>query len=212
MGKSMTLGNLVSIKNKTMDVEGIWTDVLGKPQKKGLWLIWGNEKNGKTWFALKLANYLSNFEKVLYVSAEEGTNKTFIDNCQRAGLNIGNRSLHFDRYLPIGELDEKLSQRKSARIVFIDSITIYHEELKNGVFRKFANKHSKKLLVFLAHEDRKQPFTSTAKMVQRLSDIIFYIKGFKCFVSGRCPGGTLTIDEEKSALYHGEGTAKIIEE
>jgi len=204
MGRSLTLGNLLSTKFKTFSFENKWLDAFGEPEKKGIWLIWGNEKNGKTWFALMLGDYLSKFEKVLYVSAEEGINKSLIDCCKRANLSIKNRSLQFEKYLPIQELDEKLSQRKSARIVIIDNMTIYQNELKNGVFRDFTNKHSKKLFVFLAHEDRKQPYTSTAKLAQRLATIIIYVQGMKCFISGRCPGGTFIIDKEKAALYHGE--------
>lgn len=194
---------MINTKIKTIPFENKWFDAFGEPEKKGIWLIWGNEKNGKTWFALMLAEYLSKFEKVLFVSAEEGISKSLIDCCKRAKLSINNRYLLFDKYLPIAELDEKISQQRSARIIVIDNITIYQNELKNGVLRDITNKHNNKLFIFLAHEDRKQPYTSTAKLAQRLANIIIYVQGMKCFVSGRCPGGTLIIDEEKAALYHG---------
>ena len=181
MGRSLTLSNLMNIKVKTLPFENYWLDVFGNPEKKGIWLVWGNEKNGKTWFALQLADYLSTFEKVLYVSAEEGFDKSFIDCCKRAKLRVGNRSLHFEKYIPIEELDEKLSQQRSARIVIVDNMTIYQQEFKNGVFREFTSKHKNKLFIFLAHEDKKQPYTSTAKLAQRLANIIIYVKGLKCF-------------------------------
>jgi KaiC/GvpD/RAD55 family RecA-like ATPase len=204
MSRALTLGNLYSKRHKTIVIDGIWADVMGEPEQNGVWLIWGKEKNGKTWFALKLAEYLSTFGKVLYVSAEEGTDKTFVDACRRAKLNPNNRSLHFEEYISIEELDVKLSQRKSAKYVFIDNITIYADEFKGGVLREFVKKHSSKLLIFLAHEDRKEPYTSSAKLVKKIAKIIFYIKGLSAEVSGRCPGGILTVDEDKAALYHGE--------
>ena len=204
MGRSLTLGNLYNKKVKTFEFSGIWKEVLGDPEKKGIWLVWGKDKNGKTWFSLKLADYLSEFEKVLYVSAEEGTDKSFVDACKRAKLKIGNRMLHFSEYMPLEELDEKLSQRKCARITIIDNITIYADELKKGRMREFTKKHEDKLIIFLAHEERNEPYTSMAKLAKKLAKIIFYIKGLNCQISGRCPGGNIMIDMEKAALYHGE--------
>ena len=203
MARSLTLRNLYDKKFQFLSFDGPLAEVLGEPEKSGLWLIWGMEKNGKTWFALKLADILSQTEKVLYVSGEEGMGKAFKEACQRVRLDVGNRSLQFLEYTPLAELDEKLSKRKSARIVFIDNITVYQDELKNGGLRKLANKHESKLFIMLAHEERKEPYTSTAKLVKKLAKVIFYIKGLSCFVSGRCPGGSLIIDEDRATLYHG---------
>ncbi len=111
-------------------------------------------------------------------------------------------------YLPLKELNEKLSKRKSAKIIVIDNITIYADELKNGGFRKMLNQHKDKLLVFIAHEERKEPYTATAKLCRKLAQIIIRVQGLTCFISGRCQGGMLMIDEEKADLYHGTTTIK----
>ena len=204
MTRALTLGNLYSKRIKTVLIDGIWQLVLGSYiELRGIWIIWGKEKNGKTWIALKLAEYLSKYEKVLYISAEEGTDKTFVDSCKRAKLTTGNKSLHFSEYIPLQELDNKLSQRKCAKIIFIDNCTIFNDELKNGVMRPFIHKHNNKLFVFIAHEERNEPYTYSAKLAKKLAKVIFYVKGLSCFISGRVPGGTIVINEEKAALYHG---------
>lgn len=208
MARSLTIKNLYDKKYKTFAFDGVFKDTMGTPEKKGAWLIYGAEKNGKTWFALKFAEYLSKFEKTLYVSAEEGIDKTFTDSCRRANINFNNKSLHFSEYIPIEELDEKISKRKSDKIIIIDNITIYADELKNGVVRKFLKKHENKLIIFVAHEERNEPYTATAKLVRKLAKIIIRVQGLACFVSGRCPGGTLMIDENKAMLYHGTQIAK----
>jgi len=204
MARAKSISNIYSKKFKVFDFDGLWLKAMGKPEADGIWLVYGPEKNGKTWFSIKLAEYLSQFGKVLYISAEEGTGKGIQDTFYRIGLNPSNRALQFEEYTPIEELDQLLSKRKSARIVFLDNMTIYADELKNGMLRKFTQKHSDKLFVIIAHEERNEPYTATAKLASKLAKVIVRVKGLACTVSGRVPGGVLTIDEEKAALYWGQ--------
>lgn len=203
MKKSLNLKNLYAKKFKTFPFTGIWKAVMGIPESCGIWIIYGTEKNGKTWFCLKLAEYLSTFAKVLYISAEEGTGKDFIEACQRAKLDANNNKLGFEEYMTNAELREKLSKRGSARIVFIDNITVWQDEIKYGKMRQLKDDFPKVLFVYVAHEDKNEPFSATAKLAKKLAKIIVRVKGLACFVSGRCPQGVLTIDEDKAMLYHG---------
>ncbi len=203
MARALNTKNLFDKKFKTFDFDGVWKDTIGEPETTGAWIVYGNEKNGKTWFSLKLAEYLSRFMKTLYVSAEEGTDKTFVDACERAQLAPTNRNINFIEYESIEELNIRLKKRKSAKVVIIDNVTIYKDELKNGMFRKMLRLHKDKLLIFVAHEDKGEPDGATGKLIKKLSKIIVRVQGLTCFVYGRCPGGILKIDEEKSKLYHG---------
>ncbi len=164
--------------------------------------LW-RRKNGKTWFALKLAQYLSGFEKTLYVSAEEGTGKGFVDACRRAGIDSGCRKLQFLEYIPINDLTEKLGKRGAPKVVILDNLTIYNDELKYGAFQSLLRTHDDTLFVFLAHEEKGQPYTASAKMCRKLAKIIAHVQGLTAHISGRCPGGKIIIDETKSALYWG---------
>lgn len=197
---------------KTFDFDGVYLEVLGEPEVCGFWIIYAAEKNGKTWLSLKLSEYLSQFEKVLYVSAEQGTSKSFQDGYKRAKLDPKNRKLKFIDYLPLNELEERLDKRQSERIIFIDNITAYVDELKHGEVRRLHRKYgSKKLIVFIAHEDekgKKEPYTATAKLIKKLAEIYVRVVGLACYVAGRCPGGILIIDEEKAELYHGTEVTK----
>jgi len=201
MARTLSTRNLFDRKFKTFEFEGVWFDVLGNPETTGAWIVYGNEKNGKTWFSLKLAEYLSSFAKTLYVSAEEGTDLTFVKACERARLDPNNRNIQFLEYESIEDLNIRLKKRKSAKIVIIDNVTIYKDELKNGEFRRMLRIHKDKLLIFIAHEDKGEPDGATGKLIKKLAKIIMRIQGLTCFISGRCPGGILQIDEEKSKLY-----------
>lgn len=203
MSRTLTMKNVYDRKHRTFAVDGVWAKAFGLPESHGAWLVWGAEKNGKTWLSLKMADYLSRFTSVLYISAEEGAGKAFADTCQRIGISTANRRLKILEYTPIEEVDERLSRRKAPQVVFVDNLTIYNDELKNGVLRAMLQKHPAKLFVFVAHEDRGEPYTATAKMVRKLAKIIIHVKGLACIVSGRCPGGVMTIDEDRSRLFWG---------
>ncbi len=199
-----TLQNLYEKTFTTFPLPGLWAAAMGTPETGGCWLVYGAEKNGKTWFALMLAGMLSGFGRTLYVSAEEGTGKNFVDACRRAGLEPkSSRNLHFEEYLTIEELEAKLRPRKAPRIVFLDNLTMYADELRAAELRALLLKYPEKLFVFLAHEEKGQPYGAVGKLARKLAALILHVKGLTAFVSGRCPGGALTIDETKAALYWG---------
>ncbi len=188
-----------------MPFEGIWKSVFGQPEKGGAWLIYGADKNGKTTFALMLSNYLSTLEPVLYISAEEGLQDSFTDACMRAGLSPDNKSLKMSDYIPLEELRERLRKRKSQRIVVLDNITIYQDELKNGNLWGLLKEFPSTVFIFLAHEKNGDPYTATAQACKRYAKIIVHLEGLVAFVSGRCPGGRIVINEEKAELCYGDG-------
>jgi len=194
-----------------MRLDGVWFDVLGDIQQGGVWLIYGDEKNGKTSLALQLANYLTGEYKVLYMSAEEGVEKTFTDACVRAGLEAKNKRFHAIEYENIEEFTARLKKRNSADIIFIDNVLSYEEQLKYGKAKEFIRTfRATKTIIFISHADGPDPLGATAKMIKRLAIPIFFVSGLSCIVSGRgIPGGSLVIDEKKAKIFHGENINNI---
>lgn len=203
MRRTLNIRTMKQIKFKTFKFTLHWLKVFGVPEQKGLWIVYAKDKNGKTWFTLKLAEYLSSFLKTLYVSAEEGLRKSFIDNIERARLDDSNNNLQFIDRLSIEDLSEKLNARRAPKIVIIDNLTAYKGEIKISTLNAFLESHKDKLIIIVAHENKNEPDGAVGVHVKKLAQIIMRVQGLKCFVSGRCPGGTLIIDEEKSTLYHG---------
>lgn len=209
MARAKTLQNVVSAKHQCFEFDGVWADTLGKPSTNGIWLIYGKEKQGKTSFALKLAEYLSRFKKVLYVSAEEGTELEFKENILRMDLDIDNRNLHFLDYLSIEELKVKLKSRKSEDIIFLDNMTIYCDEMKGSDLKGLIREYPQKLFVIMSHEERNQPFPSVSRTASKLAKRIMRVQGLAVDISGRGSAkGTLIIDEDKAMIYH---SSEIIE-
>lgn len=200
--RTMSLNILYKLKFKVFNFIGDWLTAFGTPEQSGIWIIYGKEKNGKTWLALKLAEYLSGFVKTLYISGEEGLSYGFVEACRRAQMETS-KNIQFAAYISVEELTARLGKQRAPAVVFVDNITVYNDELKNGKLRLLTKKHPNTLFVFIAHEEQGQPYTSTAKVAKKLANIIIHVEGLRAIVSGRCPGGHLYIDEAKAAIMWG---------
>lgn len=200
--RARTVADLYSKKFVPLPVPEKWIPLLGAPSLGFNILVYGNDKNGKTAVSLMLANDLSALNRVLYISAEEGERKTFVDALKRAGIEARNRKLHAVDYIDLEELKERLRRRNAPRVVVIDNITVY-DELKGGGLRSLFREFPQTSFMFLAHEDKKEPYGATAKMAKKLVDAIFHVEGLVCTVTGRCPGGKIIINEGKAKLHHG---------
>lgn len=206
MSRSLTSRNLLEKHTgRTVQLSGVLSEVVGDAECKGCWIIYGAEKNGKTWFALTLAKNIAQFERVAYVSAEEGLDKSFRDACQRAGITAADKIL-WDEYMSIDEIIEKYRRPRTPGIVFIDNLTMYNDEIKpSELKKKLMDALPKKLLVFIAHEERKETYPALARMAKKMAKVIVHIAGLKAFVISRfSEGGELTIDEQKSVLFWGK--------
>lgn len=203
MSRALTAKNLLDKKYTTFNFQGIWREVFGTPTTTGIWLIYGKEKNGKTWGTLLLADYLTNFGKVLYISAEEGVDMEFQQACKRAKINPKNKNFQFIEYEPIEDLYTRLKRRNAPRIVIIDNLTIYNEELKSNGIKKLKQDFPKVLFICVAHEERNKPYTAAAQMASKLAKILIRAVGLTLIIGGRTSGKKIMIDETKAILYHG---------
>lgn len=188
----------ITIKDKVLK------EVLGNVVMAGCWIIYGAEKNGKTWFALWLAKQLARCERVNYISAEEGLADSFTSAVNRVGITTNDRII-WNEYLNVDDIIEKFSKQRSAKIIVIDNLTMYSDELRPiELKKKLLDALPNKLIIFVAHEERKQPYPAIANMAKKLSSVIFHIEGLKAFVTSRfSTGGEIVIDEEKSEIYWG---------
>ena len=70
--RAFTVRDLLQKKFNVLNFEGVWLDLIGKPELRGSWLIYGLSFQGKTRFVVQLAFYLSTFGKVIIDTLEEG--------------------------------------------------------------------------------------------------------------------------------------------
>ncbi|MCF6184226.1 MAG: hypothetical protein L3J56_06310 [Bacteroidales bacterium] len=186
-------------KTKTLDFTDEWLALIGKPEVKGSWFIWGNSGNGKTIFSVKLAKYLSTFGRVLYNSLEEGLSASLKRAFKLAEVSGKDKITLLDKE-PMNELAERLRKRKSPKFIIIDSFQ--YTGLNAMTYKQLTNEFSNKLFIFVSHADGKQPSGRTAKTVHYDANVKIWIDGFKAFSKSRY-GGTepLTIWEEGAKKY-----------
>ena len=203
MARGISVKTLLSKTFKTFEFDGIWKDVLGQQERNGIWVIYANEKNYKTSFTLMLAQYLTKFEKVNYVSAEEGTGFSFQQNVARVKIDFNNPRIKFYDFLEIEELESVFNNRESGKVTILDNATAYIDDLKSAHLRRLRKKYPKQLFIIIAHKEKNEPSTAMGKLAKKLSNVYINLSGSVAFFAGRCPGGEIIIDEEKAMLYHG---------
>ena len=123
VNRSISINQLYRTNIRSYDFADEWADSIGHPELSGCWIIWGNSGNGKTMFALQLAKYLTSFGKrVAYNSLEEGVSLSLRNAIEIANMHeVSRRFVLLDKE-PISELFDRLAKKKSADVVFIDSL------------------------------------------------------------------------------------------
>jgi archaellum biogenesis ATPase FlaH len=205
--RSLTTKNLFDMKvKKIIKIDNdILQTAIGNAEAKGVWVIYGFEKNGKTTFVLILAKALCKSQKVAYISAEEGTDLSFTEAVKRAGLTTADKIAWYT-YLSLEDIVKKFSKPKSADVIVIDNATMYADEFKNLNIKELENKLPNKLIILLCHEERKEAHPAAAKLAKKMAKVIFQIKGLTAFCVSRFSGKStqIKINDTKATLYWGD--------
>jgi len=195
-------------KYDTYPFDGVFKEVFGCPSRNGIWIIYGKDKNGKTWATLLLCDYLSQFSKVWYISAEEGMDMEFQAAVIRAKIDPESSNIHFNEYVTIEDIKARLSARNAPKVVVIDNLSMYKGKISSEGISNLKQEFPKTHFIMVAHEERGEPYTAAAVMAKKLAKVIIRIQGLAMLIGGRVPGGTLTINKEKAMLYHGTAITK----
>jgi len=182
-----TNSNIVETKHKTMAFTGKWLDSLGEPPVSGSWIIYGTSGSGKTSFALKLAKYLTRFDRVLYWTLEQGNTKTFQSAWKREKMaDCGTDIMVADEDVNFEMIEKTMKQRKGRGILIIDSLTPLKGQSFNIVaYERFRKQMKNKLLIWLSHEKNGIPDTNVGDYILKLADLKMRVEGFKVTVNSR---------------------------
>lgn len=207
MPRSLTIKNLLDKKpgKKVQFSNAALKEAIGPATLRGCWLIYGAEKNGKTWVALRIAKELARHERVVYISAEEGLEDSFKAAVIRAGLTAADK-INTEEYINIDKIVEKYKWPKAANVIILDNLTVYTDEMKpSELKKKLIDKLPNKLIILIAHEERREAFPALARMAKKIASVVINVRGLKAFIISRfATGGEIIIDEEKSTLYWGD--------
>lgn len=200
MARTLSAKEVLTIKFDTIRLGGGWDECVGEIETTGIWFIWGNSGNGKTSAVVSLCKELSAFGKVLYNSREEGVSLTMQNTLRRYGMGeLGSRFQLAN--MSLQELDEKISQRRSPKVVVLDSFQFMGLTYKD--FRAFCEKHKNKMLIFVSRTRGRQPEGRAAISAMYDASCKIWVEGYKAFSKGRFVGttGEMTIWDEGAKKY-----------
>lgn len=205
INRAVSTEDLLSRKFKIMELEDEWRDLIGEPERNGVWLIWGNSGNGKTRFCLMLAKYLTKFGRVAYNTLEEGARRSMQKAVQEVNmreLSVIRRPIFLDRE-PINELKKRLKLHKSPDIIFIDSFQ--YSGLTRAEYIRLKEEFPNKLFILVSHAEGKNPLGRAAQFVRYDVDVKIRVEGFRAFSVSRL-GATKPFDiwEEGALEYWGQ--------
>lgn len=170
-----SISELYRLTFKVLDFKGEWLDLIGTPEVAGSWMIWGNSGNGKTRFALQLAKYLCEFQKVYYNTLEEGGKLTFRKACKENAMEaVKGQFFYGKEKLP--ELIARLEKRRSPNVIVIDSLQ--HFRIGKREYYDLIERFPKKLFIFISHARGQEPKGEVADEIRYNSDVKIRVERF----------------------------------
>jgi replication-associated recombination protein RarA len=203
MQRSLTAENVLNAKFNGIEFEGKWAEVIGQPERRHSWIVWGQSGSGKTTFNMQLAKHISLFEQVLYNSMEEGVSASIQEAYRRAGITSRDRVNLVSEGMK--DLQTRLERKKSPSVVFIDSIK--YTRFRWADYQAFKARFPNKLLIWVGHATGKEPKGALAEDIRYDAFVKIYTEGFRAFVTSRVrTGGESYIDiwPEGAISFHGE--------
>lgn len=186
MSRAISNKNVLAAQFETADFDGPFLASFGRPELRGVWLIWGDSGSGKTTFTLQLCKYLAGFRRVAYDSLEQGLSLSLQKAWERVGMEEAGSNIIMLNKEDLPELRARLRKRKSPEIIVIDSLQ-YLDKFYMKQFKDLKAEFPDKLFVFISQADKagKDPDGYIAKKIRYDADIKIKVEGFKAFVTTR---------------------------
>ena len=202
MKRSISAGQVLCVRNRTLPVTEEWQDCLGEEiARNGTVFFWGGSGNGKSTAVMSFAKMLAASGRVLYVSREEGFSVSFQNTVARLGMADCGAAFQVIDDESVETLTERLSKPKSPEFVVIDSVQVMG--LSYQAFRGLKERFPRKLFVLVSQVDGKQPDGRGAKKMMYDADLKLWVEGHTVFSKGRFIGrtGTFVIWQEGADRY-----------
>ena len=202
MKRSISAGQVLCVRNRTLPVTEEWRDCLGEEiARNGTVFFWGGSGNGKSTAVMSFAKMLAACGRVLYVSREEGFSVSFQNTVARLGMADCGAAFQVIDDESVETLTERLSKPKSPEFVVIDSVQVMG--LSYQAFRGLKERFPRKLFVLVSQVDGKQPDGRGAKKMMYDADLKLWVEGHTVFSKGRFIGrtGTFVIWQEGADRY-----------
>lgn len=183
-----------------------WKRTFGDLISNFVMIVWAQSGNGKSNFMYQFLTLLMGYGNVLYLSLEEGTEKS----AQMLALrhlseeSHSGKILFADHEMTYDELVKYLKRKKSPRFVVIDSLQ--YLDIDKARYKRLKEMFRKKSFIFISHASGKNPKGSTAEAIRYDAGIKIRVEGFVAFPTMCRYGGNkpFIIWEEGAVGYWGK--------
>ena len=144
--------DLAKMKFASLPFTGEWKNFIGLPEENFAAMVWGKPKQGKSYFSIRFAKYLSNFGRVLYIAAEEGFGLTLQKKLK--DMNASGENLDFAEAneINIDGLSQAIHANKYKFVVFDSYNKLKMNHLQIELLRK-ANPSTAFVIISQATKD-----------------------------------------------------------
>ncbi len=184
MSRAISNKNVLAAQFETANFDGPFLASFGRPELRGVWIIWGGSGSGKTTFTLQLCKYLAGFRRVAYNSLEQGLSLSLQKAWERVEMADAGSNIILLNKEQLPELCERLDKRRSPEIIIIDSLQ-YLDGFNKRSFQKLKNDYPDKLFVFICHDKNGNPDGKLGMFIRYDAEIKIKVEGYKAFVTTR---------------------------
>lgn len=204
MARVFSVNDLYTKKRNLHQLPPGLNELIGKFERKGSWIVWGDSGQGKTSLVCQIAKALTKVDKVFYNSLEEGDSETLKQAFKRVKMEEVRRKIFPVQY-EIEELKEKLRKQRAPKIVIMDSVQYTGLSVKD--YRELKKEFSDVLWIWISHEEGKLPEGGLGKKIRYDSPVKIRVVGFKAFALSRYLGDTTpyVIYQKKADEYWAGG-------
>jgi predicted ATP-dependent serine protease len=170
------------IKFKTIKITDEWKKHLGEPQQgNSHWLVYGGSGQGKTSYVLQVVKQIcSNNQKVHYNTSEEGMKKGFQMALRRNNMKGVKGFNYHQETMP--ELTARLSRKRQAKIVVIDSVQYFFRKMRSEHYFEFIRQFQDTTFIWISGADGKKPKGKIADDIYYDADIVVNVTDYNAVV------------------------------
>lgn len=186
--KYISGSELLSMKFSRLGITDEWREHLGDVELGATIFVWGNTRQGKTRYILKLAKMLAlQQNRTLYMSFEEGPSASL----QRAVTEVDARDISKLVYAPAGmtieDLEDDLARRNAPSVVVIDSLQ--YSGLTYDRYKALRSSHRKTTFIISSHADGSDPRGTVATSIMYDAGVKVFVKNYIANAGSRYGGG-----------------------
>ena len=169
-------------KFKTIKTAEEWKPHLGEPQLgNSHWLVYGGSGSGKTSYVLQAVKQMcKQGQKVHYNTSEEGMKKGFQMALRRNNMKgVSGFNYHQEN---ITELTARLSRKRQAKIVVIDSVQYFFRKMRSEHYFDFVKQFEDTTFIWISGADGKKPKGKIADDIYYDADIVINVTDYQAIV------------------------------